>query len=212
MARLSFEGVTRHFARAKEPAVADVDLVVDDGEVVLVTGPPASGKTTLLRLAAGLELPDKGQVVIAGARREDPEVALVFQNYAIYPNLSVRENVALPLRRRARQHEDASQTVDDVIGLLGLADLTRRQASALSTSERMRVALARSVVRRPDVLLMDEPLANLEAGVRAELGAQFVAVHQAFGTTTLYAARSDDDVPAVPGRVVRLERGHLGEG
>jgi ABC-type sugar transport system ATPase subunit len=134
---------------------------------------------------------------------------MVFQNYAIYPHLSVRDNISLPLRIRGSRARDVSAMVDDVIGLLGLGDLTKRQASALSTSERMRVALARSMVRRPDVLLMDEPLANLEPGVRAELGAQLVTAHQTFRTTTLYAASSPGEAPSVPGRIVRLEDGRL---
>jgi ABC-type sugar transport system ATPase subunit len=200
--------VTRHFAGAATPALADVDLDVADGDVVVVTGPAESGKTTLLRLAAGLEVPDKGRVLIGDARDVGPAdavVALVFQNYAIYPGLSVRENISLPLRRGTAKRREISKVVDEVVGLLGLGDLTKRQAAALSTSDRMRVALARSLVRRPDVLLMDEPLANLEPGVRAELGAQLVGAHQAFGTTTLYAARSSDDVPAAAGRVLFLD-------
>jgi ABC-type sugar transport system ATPase subunit len=209
MARLRFEVVTRHFAGAREPAVADVDLDVADGAVVTVTGASGSGKTTLLRLAAGLEVPDRGRVLIGESGLDDPQVALVFQNYAVYPNLSVRENIALPLKRLGRKDKEISVTVDEVIGLMGLGDLTKRSASALTTSERMRVALARSVVRRPDVLLMDEPLANLERGVRDELAEQLSTAHQAFGTTTLYAASSADPVPTAPGRLVLLEGGRL---
>lgn len=212
MARLRFEGVTRHFAHAPTPAVADVDLDVADGEVVLVTGPAGSGKTTLLRLAGGLEVPDQGRVVVGdgpGTGPEEAEVALVFQNYAIYPHLSVRQNIALPLRREGRKRKEVALLVREVIGLLGLDDLARRPATTLTTSERMRVALARSVVRHPDLLLMDEPLANLEPVVRAELRAQLVAAQQAFGTTTLCVLGDSEDLTGLPGRVVRLEDGRL---
>ena len=212
MARLRLDGVTRHYPHATTPAVADVDLDVADGEVVLVSGPPESGRTTLLRLAAGLELPDRGRVLVGDGEDTGPDaadVALVFQNYAIYPHLSVRENISLPLRRGSRKPKEVARLVDEVVGLLGLGELTRRPASALSTSERMRVVLARSVVRRPDLLLMDEPLANLEPGVRAELAAQLVAAQQAFGTTTLCVLSGSEDLAALPGRVVRLEEGRL---
>lgn len=210
MARLRLEGVTRHYTHARTPAVADVDLDVADGEVVLVTGPAQSGKTTLLRLAAGLEVPDKGRVLVGEGEDTGPgdaEVALVFQNYAVYPHLSVRDNISLPLRRGRRTSRDAARTVDEVVEMLGLGDLTRRSASELSTSERMRVVLARSVVRRPDLLLMDEPLANLEPGVRAELRDRLVAAQQAFSTTTLCVLSDSDDLSTLPGRVVRLEAG-----
>ena len=135
-------------------------------------------------------------------------MALVFQNYAIYPNLSVRENIALPVRRSRRANE-VTRLVNEAAGLLGLGDLTRRPASSLSTSERMRVALARSVVRRPDVMLMDEPLANLEPGVRAELARLLVAAQQAIGTTTLCVLSGSEDLTSLPGRIVRLEGGRL---
>ena len=212
MARLRLEGVTRHFRHARTPAVAEVDLDVADGEVVLVTGGAGSGKTTLLRLAAGLELPDRGRVLVgegAGTGPEAAQVALVFQNYAIYPHLSVRQNIALPLRREGRKRREVVRLVRDAVRLLGLDELSRRPATSLSTSERMRVALARSVVRRPDVLLMDEPLANLEPGVRAELRTQLVAAQEAFGTTTLCVLSDSEDLTALPGRVVRLEDGRL---
>lgn len=212
MARIKFEGVTRRFPGAPEPAVAQIDLDVSDGEVVVLTGPSGSGKTTLLRLAAGLELPDEGRVVIGDDPGTGPaaaEVALVFQNYAIYPNLSVRENIAVPLRHSKVSNKDLGATVDDVVGLLGLGDRVKQSASSLTTSERMRVALARSLARRPDVLLMDEPLANLEPGVRAELRDQLVVAQQAFGATTLYATGAPDEIPASVKRIVRLEGGQM---
>lgn len=211
MARVRFARLTRHFPGASAPAVAGVDLDVADGEVVVLTGPARSGKTTLLRLAAGLELPDEGHVLIGDAGPADAEVALVFQNYAVYPNLSVQENISAPLRLTKANRKNIAATVDEIVELLGLQDLARQPASSLSTSERMRVVLARSLVRRPDVLLMDEPLANLEHGVRAELRDQLVVAQQAFRTTTLYAAGAPEEVPPVVGRIVRLDGGRLVE-
>ena len=211
MARVRFSGVTRHFRGATRPAVAAVDLDVEDGAVLVVTGSSGSGKTTLLRLAAGLEEPDQGAVSIGDGDPAGAEVAFVFQNYAVYPHLSVRENISVPLRRTKAKKKHVTAAVEEVVTLLGLAELSKRPASSLSTSERMRVVLARSLVRRPDVLLMDEPLANLEHGVRAEIRDQLVTAQQAFGTTTLYATAAVAEVPPLVGRVVRLEGGRLSE-
>ena len=214
MARIRFEGVTRHFPGAAAPAVGKVNLDVDDGEVAVITGPAESGKTTLLRLAAGLELPDEGRVLVGDGQDTGPadaEIALVFQNYAIYPNLSVRKNVAVPLKGGEKISKEVAATVDDVLGLLGLSDVANTSASSLPASDRMRVVLARSLVRRPDVLLMDEPLANLQPQVRDELMGQLVVAQQAFRTTTLYAAADSDEVPPFGGRTVLMQGGLLSE-
>ncbi len=210
MARICFQGVTRHFAGAAEPAIAGVDLDVADGEAVALVGPPRAGKTTLLRLAGGLEVPDQGRILLgdpAGGPGEI-EVVLLFQNYAIYPNLSVRDNIATSLQGRLSP-SDVEVTVDQVVDLLGLGALTKRPASSLSTSERMRVALARALVRRPGVLLMDEPLANLEPGVRTDLRDRLVAAQRAFGITSLLATEDLGEATAVADRVVHLEAGRL---
>jgi ABC-type sugar transport system ATPase subunit len=210
MAKICFKDVTRHFSGAAEPAVAGVDLQVADGEVVAFVGPTGAGKTTLLRLAGGLEVPDSGRVLLGDSEDVDDaiEVVLLFQNYAIYPNLSVRENIASPLRLRPTPG-DVDTSIDEVVALLGLGELTRRQASELSTSERMRVALARSLVRRPGVLLLDEPLANLEPGIRRELRDRFIAAQHAFHVTTLYATEDPEEATAVADRIVSLEDGRL---
>lgn len=210
MTRICFEDVTRHFSGAAEPAVVSVDLDVADGEAVALVGPPGAGKTTLLRLAAGLEAPDHGRVLLDGrpGPHDGVEVVLLFQNYAMYPHLSVRDNIATSLRGRVTTEQVAAD-VDDVVGLLGLGELVRRTASSLSTSERMRVALARSLVRRPDVLLMDEPLANLEPGVRTELRERLVAARHAYPATTLFATEDLAEAAAVADRVLRVEGGRL---
>ena len=207
MARISFEDVTRHFSGAERPAVAAVDLEVADGETVALIGPAGAGKTTLLRLAGGLELPDEGRVVLGGPG-EDVEVVMLFQNYAIYPNLSVRDNIVNPLRHD-RSSRETDAVLDEVVDLLGLRDLTRRPGSSLSVSERMRVAVARSLVRRPGVLLMDEPLANLEVGVRAHVRECLVAAQRAFRVTTLYATRDADEAGAVADRVMSVDAGKV---
>lgn len=212
MARICFQDVTRHFSGAAEPAVAAVDLEIADGEAVALVGPPGAGKTTLLRLAGGLEVPDQGRVLLGDQEGggDGIEVVLLFQNYAIYPNLSVRDNIANPLRG-GHSPQEVEANLDQVVGLLGLGELTRRPASTLSASERMRVALAGSLVRRPGVLLMDEPLANLEPGVRSDLRDRLVAAQQAFRVTTLYATEDPEEATAVADRVIRVEGGRVQE-
>ena len=216
MAQIRFQDVTRHFAGAADPAVTSVDLDIADGESVAFVGPPGAGKTTLLRLAGGLEVPDRGQITVGDqdGAGGTAEVVMLFQNYAIYPHLSVRDNIASPLRA-TRSPGDAEGDLDEVIRLLGLDDLEKRPASSLSASDRMRVALARSLARRPGVLLMDEPLANLEPGVRQDLRDRLVSAQRAFGVTTLYATEDPQEATAVADRVLRVEGGRVlveGEG
>ena len=212
MARIRFEDVTRHFSGAAEPAVVGVDLEVVDGEAVALVGPPGAGKTTLLRLVGGLEVPDKGRVLLGDSEHVDGEieVVLLFQNYAIYPNLSVRDNIVSPVRP-GRPAQEVEASLDEVVELLGLGELTKRPASSLSVSERMRVALARSLVRRPGVLLMDEPLANLEPGVRSDVRERLVAAQHTFNVTTLYATEDPKEATAVADRVIRVEGGRVHE-
>jgi multiple sugar transport system ATP-binding protein len=212
MATIRFQDVTRHFSGAAEPAVAGANLHVADGEAVAFLGPPGAGKTTLLRLAGGLEIPDGGRVVLGDPEGVDDEieVVLLFQNYAIYPHLSVRDNIATPLRLRQTPQE-VEANLDEVVDLLGLGELTNRPASSLSTSERMRVAMARALARRPGVLLLDEPLANLEPGIRRDLRDRLVAAQHAFSVTTLYATEDPEEASAVAVRVVRVQDGRLRE-
>lgn len=214
MARIQFQDVTRHFSGAAEPAVAGVDLDVADGESVALVGPPGAGKTTLLRLAGGLEVPDQGRVILddqAGdGDRVEVKVVLLFQNYAIYPNLSVRDNITEPLRP-GHSAQAVQESLDEVLELLGLGELTRRPVSSLSVSERMRVALARSLARRPGVLLMDEPLANLEPGVRGDVRGRLVAAQRACRVTTLYATENTEEAATVADRVIRVEGGRVRE-
>ncbi len=209
MARICFQGVTRHFSGADEPAVADVDLEIADGEAVALVGPPGAGKTTLLRLAAGLELPDQGRVLLgSGGDGEQVEVVLLYQNYATYPNLSVRDNITKTLPG-SRSRQDIEANLDEVITLLDLGALVRRPVSSLSASERMRVAMARSLVRRPGVLLMDEPLANLEPGVRTDLRDRLVAAQRALRVTALYATEDLEEARAVADRVLGVQGGRV---
>jgi multiple sugar transport system ATP-binding protein len=167
------------------------DLSVGDGEFVVVVGPSGCGKSTLLRLVAGLESPDEGTIHI-GARRIDHlppgerGVAMVFQSYALYPQMTVAQNIGFPLRMAGRPRAAIERAVARACDMLGLSDLAGRRPAQLSGGQRQRVAIGRAIVREPDLFLFDEPLSNLDAGLRARMRREFAELHARLGTTTIY--------------------------
>ena len=211
MAEIEFDGASCVYAGERTAAVAPLTLTVTDGELFVLLGPPGAGKTTALRMVAGLVASTAGSVRVGGRMVEGvrDDVVLVFQNYALYPNLTVAENIGAPLRSSGMDRHEVRVLVEEVAAPLGLSDLLGVGATGLSPSQRMRVALARGLVRRPSVLLMDEPLANLAPTVRAEVRQSLVAAQQVLGVTTLYA--TDDQVEAltIADRVGVLDEGRL---
>ncbi|RYP81854.1 ABC transporter ATP-binding protein [Nocardioides guangzhouensis] len=211
MAEIEFDDATCVHPGERTAAVAPLTLTVADGELFVLLGPPGAGKTTALRMVAGLVAATGGEVRVGGRAVEGArdDVVLVFQNYALYPNLTVAENIGAPLRSSGRDRHAVRALVDEVAALLGLCESLGQGATDLSPSQRMRVALARGLVRRPSVLLMDEPLANLAPTVRAEVRQSLVAAQRALGVTTLYA--TDDQVEAltIADRVGVLDEGLL---
>ena len=172
-------------------ALHQLDLDVRDGELLVLLGPSGSGKTTVLRCIAGLEEPTAGEVVI-GERvvtHDSPaerDVAMVFQSHALYPHLTVRENIAFPLEMRGLAHAQAARRVLETATRLGLQSVLDRLPSQLSEGERQRAALGRAIVRGPQVFLLDEPLARLDAPLRIELRAELLALHRALAATMIY--------------------------
>ena len=232
MVRINFEGVTRHYRGAASPAVVEVDLAVADGEAVALVGPAGAGKTTLLRLACGLEVPDRGRVVLGEGddvhseeehREEHLELVLLFQNYAVHPHRRVQEYVAGAAQGRGKARGRAQErgpwarrrgrdpVLDQVVEVMGLADLRRRVVSSLSASERMRMVLARSLVQRPDVLLLDEPFANLAPAVRADLLDRLMAAQELRPVTTLYVTERREEAEMLAARVLVVEGGRVHE-
>jgi len=197
MAEVHFEAAACVYPGERDAAVSPMTLTIGDGELFVLLGSVGAGKTTVLRMVAGLAAVTDGVVRVGGTDVDGPrdDVALVFQNYALYPNLSVTENIAAPLRSAGVEKGRVRARVAEVAGPLELEDLLRHGVNGLSASQRMRVALARGLVRRPSVLLMDEPLANLTPAVRAEVRQSLVAAQEAVGVTTLYA--TDDPVEAL---------------
>src|SRR2546422_3761764 len=195
-------------------ALHHLDLDVRDGELLVLLGPPASGKTTVLRCIAGLEEPTTGEVVI-GERvvtHDSPaerDVAMVFQSQALYPYLTVRENIAFPLEMRGLAHAQATRSVHETATRLGLQSVLDRLPSQLSEGERQRAALGRAIVRGPQVFLLDEPLARLDAPLRIELRAEVLALHRAIAATMIYVTHDQAEAMTMGQRIAVLHEGRL---
>ncbi|MGH9673535.1 MAG: ABC transporter ATP-binding protein, partial [Bryobacteraceae bacterium] len=186
---LSLERITKRFGGVT--AVDSVTLEACDGEFVVLLGPSGCGKSTLLRVAAGLEHADEGRVRIGGrdvtgVEPRDRDIAMVFQSYALYPHMSVAENIGYPLRIRKRPAAEIGVEVRRTASALGLAELLDRRPRELSGGQRQRVALARAIIRRPKAFLMDEPLSNLDARLRVEMRFELRRLHHELKTVTLY--------------------------
>jgi multiple sugar transport system ATP-binding protein len=204
--------LTKIFKKAEEGAVNDVDLVTTDGEFLVFLGPSGSGKSTLLRMIAGLEDPTRGDVLIGGKVVTDlpPRargIAMVFQSYALYPHLTVEKNIAFPLKAHGVEKPKRRERVDWAAGLLGIQHLLGRKPRELSGGERQRVALARAIVREPTVFLLDEPLSNLDAKLRASAREELMQFHKRVGTTTIYVTHDQVEAMAMGNRIVVLNKG-----
>jgi multiple sugar transport system ATP-binding protein len=212
VATLALRNVTKSFGA--RPVVNDISLEVTDGELLVLVGPSGSGKTTLLRLVAGFEPPDSGDIEIGGTTvtstvPAERNIGMVFQSYALFPHLSVRDNIAFGLRARRHPPSEIETRVGAIAETLQIAPLIDRLPRALSGGERQRVALARALVRDPDVLLMDEPLSNLDAQLRAQTRAEIVRLQARVGTTTVYVTHDQIEALSMGHRVGVLREGRL---
>lgn len=194
--------------------VSDLNLEISDGEFVVLLGPSGSGKTTTLRMIAGLEQPSAGEILIDGQRVNDQppqkrDVAMVFQSYALYPHMSVAENIAYPLRIRKIDAAKIRQQVHDTAALLEIEPLLTRRPRELSGGERQRVALARAIVRHPRAFLMDEPLSNLDARLRLQMRGELKHLQQQLGTTTVYVTHDQAEAMTLGHRVAVMNKGVL---
>ena len=195
-------------------AVAALDLDVEDGEFLVLVGPSGSGKTTVLRMVGGLEETTAGTIRIGGRdvtglAPRDRDIAMVFQTYALYPHMSVAENMAFGLKLRKTPKAEIRRRVTETAALLGLSDLLDRKPRALSGGQRQRVAMGRAIVREPAAFLMDEPLSNLDAKLRVQMRAEITRLHQRLGTTTLYVTHDQTEAITMADRVAVMHDGHL---
>ena len=211
MAGITFQGVTKRFGD-DTVAVDDLDLEISDGEFMIFVGPSGCGKTTALRMVAGLEHPTEGEILIGDkvVNDLDPvdrDIAMVFQNYALYPHMTVRDNIGFPLRMQNVSKDERKRRIEDAAKLLGIGELLDRKPGALSGGQRQRVAMGRAIVRHPTSFLMDEPLSNLDATLRVQMRAELVKLHQRLGVTTLYVTHDQTEAMTLGERVAVLSRG-----
>ena len=214
MAEVHFRQATRVYPGNDEAAVDALDLDIADGEFMVLVGPSGSGKTTALRMLAGLEEVDAGGIYI-GERDvtyvppKDRDVAMVFQNYALYPYLTVAANIGFPLRIAKVKKAERERRVREVAELLELTPYLERKPGQLSGGQRQRVAMGRAIVRQPSVFLMDEPLSNLDAKLRVHLRADIAALQSRLGVTTVYVTHDQAEAMTLGHRVVVLKDGRL---
>jgi sn-glycerol 3-phosphate transport system ATP-binding protein len=214
MAKVQYSAVTHRYPGADAPAVDNLDLDIADGEFLVLVGPSGCGKSTTLRLLAGLESIESGHISIGDVdvTRLPPrarDVAMVFQNYALYPNMTVADNMGFALRNAGMSRADARQRVLEVATMLELTELLDRKPSKLSGGQRQRVAMGRAIVRRPHVFCMDEPLSNLDAKLRVSTRAQISELQRRLGTTTVYVTHDQVEAMTMGDRVAVLKDGVL---
>ena len=213
MAQVEFRSVTKRFG-AETTAVDALDLDVADGELMVLVGPSGCGKSTALRMVAGLERPSEGSIWIGG-RDVAPlspaarDVAMVFQSYALYPHMTVRRNLAFPLRRRRMSRADVDRRVAEVAEMLELTELLGRKPAQLSGGQRQRVAMGRALIREPVAFLLDEPLSNLDAKLRSELRAELKRLHGRLETTMIFVTHDQVEAMTLGDRIAVMNRGRL---
>jgi multiple sugar transport system ATP-binding protein len=213
MADIAIEGATKVYPDGTE-AVSELTLDISDGEFVVLVGPSGCGKTTGLRMVAGLEEISSGTVRIGGQvvndlPPKDRDVAMVFQNYALYPHMSVFENMAFALKLRKMPKAEIERRVHDAAEILGLTEYLQRKPKALSGGQRQRVAMGRAIVREPQAFLMDEPLSNLDAKLRVQMRGEIAKLQQDLGVTTVYVTHDQTEAMTMGDRVALLKQGRL---
>ncbi|MGH9398928.1 MAG: ABC transporter ATP-binding protein [Thermoanaerobaculia bacterium] len=214
MAVVQTRKLTKRFRKGEIGAVESVDLESREGEFLVLLGPSGSGKTTLLRMIAGLEEPTSGEILIGGRVVNDltprqRRIAMVFQSYALYPHLTVEGNIVFPLKAQGVPKADRKSKVEWAAGLLGIGHLLARKPRELSGGERQRVALARAIVREPTLFLLDEPLSNLDAKLRASAREELEQFQKRIGTTTIYVTHDQVEAMAMGDRVVVMSQGRV---
>ena len=214
MAKVTFEKVNITYPGASAPTVKDLDLEIADGEFLVLVGPSGCGKSTTLRALAGLEPTSSGRITIDGKdvtnlEPGDRDIAMVFQNYALYPHLTVEENMGFALKLAKLPKAEIKAKVHEAAETLGLTEYLKRKPKDLSGGQRQRVAMGRAIVREPKAFLMDEPLSNLDAKLRVQTRAELASLQQRLGTTTVYVTHDQVEAMTMGDRVAVLKDGEL---
>src|SRR5687767_9967491 len=213
MAGVTFEDVAKIYPDGTR-AVNDFDLDIEEGEFMVLVGPSGCGKSTALRMVAGLEEISEGVLrigdrVVNHVPSRDRDIAMVFQSYALYPHLSVRDNIAFGLKLRKMPKDEVNKRVEDAARTLGLDGLLDRKPRALSGGQRQRVAMGRAIVRQPAAFLMDEPLSNLDAKLRVQMRAEISKLQREIGVTTIYVTHDQVEAMTMGDRVAVMRKGQL---
>ena len=211
MARVALQNVTKQF-HGGTLALDDLSLEIADGEFLILVGPSGCGKTTALRLIAGLEKATSGTIMIGdtsvnGVSPRDRDIAMVFQNYALYPHMTVYRNLGFGLRERRTPRREVDRRVREISTVLGLDDLLKRRPAQLSGGQRQRVAMGRALVREPKAFLLDEPLSNLDAKLRVQMRAELKRLHAKLGITTIYVTHDQIEAMTLADRIVVMSAG-----
>jgi multiple sugar transport system ATP-binding protein len=214
MAVVRLDRISKRFGSAGPPAVDDVSLLIEDGEFMVLLGPSGCGKSTTLRMIAGLETITAGELriddrVMNRVPAKDRDIAMVFQSYALYPHMNVRDNLAFGLRRRSVPRAEIERRVRAAAAMLGLEPLLDRKPHALSGGQRQRVALGRAIVRDPKVFLFDEPLSNLDAALRVRTRGELIQQHQRLGATMIYVTHDQVEAMTMGTRVCVMNLGRV---
>jgi multiple sugar transport system ATP-binding protein len=214
MTRVRFEKAQRWYAGTGAAAVAGIDLEINDGEFMVLVGPSGCGKSTTLRMLAGLELVDEGRILmgdrdITDLPPKDRDIAMVFQNYALYPHMTVAENMGFALKMAKVASAERRSRVENAAELLGLTDYLERKPKALSGGQRQRVAMGRAIVRNPQVFCMDEPLSNLDAKMRVQTRSDISKLQSDLGVTTVYVTHDQVEAMTMGDRVAVMSEGVL---
>ncbi|ERH31809.1 ABC transporter ATP-binding protein [Alloscardovia omnicolens] len=214
MAEVVFENVTRIYPGNDTPSVDNLNLTINDGEFLVLVGPSGCGKSTTLRMLAGLEEVNKGRILIGGKdvtnmQPKDRDIAMVFQNYALYPHMTVADNMGFALKIAGTPKDEIRARVEKAAAILDLTEYLDRKPKALSGGQRQRVAMGRAIVRQPKVFLMDEPLSNLDAKLRVQTRTQIAALQRQLGVTTLYVTHDQTEALTMGDRIAVIKLGIL---
>ncbi|MSS85162.1 sn-glycerol-3-phosphate ABC transporter ATP-binding protein UgpC [Actinomycetaceae bacterium WB03_NA08] len=214
MASVTFDKATRIYPGADHPAVDQLDLKIEDGEFLVLVGPSGCGKSTSLRMLAGLEDVNAGRIFIGDrdvtdVQPKNRDIAMVFQNYALYPHMTVRDNMGFALKIAGKPKDEIKQRVEEAAKILDLTPYLDRKPKALSGGQRQRVAMGRAIVRKPQVFLMDEPLSNLDAKLRVQTRTQIASLQRSLGVTTVYVTHDQTEALTMGDRIAVLKDGLL---
>ena len=212
MGEIQIKDISKAFDQTQ--VLNNIDLDIPDGSFTIILGPSGCGKSTLLRILSGLETSDGGEIWISGkdvthAEPKDRQVAMVFQNYALYPHMTVFENMAFGLKLRKVPKDEIKRKVEEVAGILDITHLLNRKPKALSGGQRQRVALGRAMVRNPDVFLLDEPLSNLDAKLRTTMRSEIIKLHRRLDATFVYVTHDQTEAMTMGDRIVVMKDGHI---